>query len=317
MEAVRMEYGQLGRTGLRVSRLSLGTVSLGMEYGIRAPGEYGLPTEEDALSLLRQAMECGVNLFDTAPGYGESERLLGLFLRSNLGCHVATKVSVPKDPDGAASRGSSLRGAVRLSLEDSLRTLRRDPLDVVQIHNATVEVVREGEIADVLLAAKREGKVRFLGASVYTEGEALAVIDAGCFDVIQVAYNLLDQRMAERVFPAAGRSGVGIIVRSALLKGVLTAKGEWLPPGLAPLRLAAERAQDALGGTWRSLEEAALRFCLSSPFVSTVLTGARTGEELERSLAAAEAGPLPQEMMTLTPGFALDDDRLLNPSRWP
>jgi aryl-alcohol dehydrogenase-like predicted oxidoreductase len=292
-------------------------VSLGVEYGIPAPGEYGRPIEEDALSLLRRAAEHGVNLFDTAPGYGESERLLGVFLRSNPGCHVATKVPVPKDASGGVLRGASLRRAVLESLEGSLRALRRDALEVVQIHNATVEVVREGEIADALLAAKREGKVRFLGASVYTEGEAMAVIDAGCFDVIQVAYNLLDQRMAERVFPAAGRSGVGIIVRSALLKGALTAKGEWLPSGLAPLRLAAERAKDALGGTWRSLEEAALRFCLSSPVVSTVLTGARTGEELERSLAAAEAGPLPEELLSLTPGLALDDDRLLNPSRWP
>jgi len=311
-----MEYGQLGRTGMRVSRLSLGTVSLGVEYGIPVPGEYGRPSEEKALLLLRRAAEHGVNLFDTAPGYGESERLLGSFLRSNPGCHVATKVPVPKDATGGVLREISLRRAVRESLEGSLRALRRDALDLVQIHNATVEVVREGEIAGALLAAKREGKVRFLGASVYTEEEALAVIDAGCFDVIQVAYNLLDQRMAERVFPASGRSGVGIIVRSALLKGALTGKGEWLPSGMAPLRLAAERAKDALGGTWGSLEKAALRFCLSSPFVSTVLTGARTVEELEQSLAAAAAGPLPAELLALAPGFALDDDRLLNPSRW-
>lgn len=311
-----MKYGPLGRTGLMVSRVSLGTVSLGIEYGIESPGDHGRPSEADALSLLRNAAEEGINYFDTAPGYGDSERLLGVFLRSNPGCLVATKVPVFKDAGGDQLRGDALRSAVLASLEGSLTELRREALDLVQIHNATVEVVRRGELSDALLDAKRQGKVRFLGASVYTEAEALAVMGAGCFDVLQIAYNLLDQRMTGKVFPAAVRSGVGIVARSAFLKGVLSAKAEWLPPGLAGLRAAAERARDTMAGSWDLLESAALRFCLSAATVSTVLVGPRTSEELGRSLAAAAAGPLPEELLARAACLAMDDERLLNPSLW-
>ncbi len=312
-----MKFGPLGRTGLMVSGLSLGTVSLGIEYGIEAPGGHGRPSEADALSLLRNAAEEGINFFDTAPGYGDSERLLGVFLRSAPGCLVATKVPVFKDAGGDQLRGGALRRAVLASLEGSLTALRREALDVVQIHNATVDVVRRGELSDALLDAKRQGKVRFLGASVYTEAEALAIVGAGCFDVLQIAYNLLDQRMAGKAFPAAERAGVGIVARSAFLKGALSAKAEWLPLGLAGLRAVAERARDAMGGSWEALESAALRFCLSATPVSTVFVGPRTSEELGRSLAAAAAGPLPEELLARAAGLAMDDERLLNPSLWP
>lgn len=312
-----LEYRVLGRTGLKVSAVSLGTVGLGLEYGIRAPGGSCRPPEAEALALLREAAGAGINFFDTAPGYGESERLLGRFLPEAPGCFVATKVPVPKDADGALLGGPAARRAVEASVEASLRALGRNVLDVVQVHNATVEAVSRGEVAEALQSARRQGKVRFLGASVYTGEEALAVIAAGCFDVLQVPYNLLDQRMAEKVFPAAKAAGVGIVVRSAFLKGALTEKARWLPPELAPLKRAAERAAGDFGASWDSLPELALRFCLSDPRVSTTLTGAQSAEELSRSLAAAAAGPLPEELLAKAAGFALSDDRLLNPSRWP
>ncbi|MCL5966100.1 MAG: aldo/keto reductase [Deltaproteobacteria bacterium] len=312
-----MEYRHLGRTDLRVSAISLGTVALGLDYGIRAPGDFGRPPETEALALVRQAVDAGINLFDTAPGYGESERLLGRFLPEAHHCYVATKVPAPKDASGVLLHGAAVHRAVEASLESSLRVLRRDTLDIVQIHNATVETVSRGEFAEALLSARQQGKVRFLGASVYTGEEALAVISAGCFDVVQVPYNLLDQRMAENVFPAANAAGVGIIVRSAFLKGALTEKAQWLPSELAPLRRAAERAARDLGVSWDSLPELALRFCLSDRRVSTILAGAQTAEELSRSLAATTAGPLPEELLARAARLALSDDRLLNPSRWP
>ena len=312
-----MEYRLLGRTDLRGSAISLGTVALGLEYGIRAPGAFGRPPETEALALMRQAADAGINLFDTAPGYGESERIVGRFLAEATNCRVATKVPVPRDSAGCLLAGAAVRRATEASLESSLRVLRRDALDIVQIHNATVEAISRGEIAEALLSARQQGKVRFLGASVYTGEEALAVISAGFFDALQVPYNLLDQRMAENVFPAAKAAGVGIIVRSAFLKGVLTERAQWLPSELAPLRRAAERAAKDFGVSWGSLPEFALRFCLSDPRVSTILTGAQTAEELSRSLAATAVGPLPEDLLARAAGLALSDDRLLDPSRWP
>lgn len=310
-----MEYRPLGNTGLRVSTLALGTVELGLDYGIRVPGQFGRPAEAEAVRLLQQAAEAGINLFDTAPTYGESERLLGRALRPFPHCYIATKVPIPLGPDGPL-RGKPLQEAVRSSLEGSLRALRRDVLDIVQIHNAAVDVIHRGEIAQALLEARRRGRVRFLGVSVYTEAEALAAIESNCFEVVQVAYNVLDQRMAARVFPAAARMGVGVIVRSALLKGALTAKAQWLPPELAKLRQAAGQAKDVLAGDWAALPEMALRFCLSASQVATVLIGVQRPEELTQALAAVKEGSLPQELLARTPTLALTEESWLNPSHW-
>lgn len=289
---------------------------MGVDYGIEAPGEFGRPAEADAIRLLQQAADAGINLFDTAPAYGESERLLGQALRSYPGCYIATKVPVPTDANGGRMHGPPLLRAVQGSMENSLRALQRDVLDIVQIHNAAIDVMAQGEMAGILLEAQRQGKVRFLGASVYGEEAALAAVEAGCFDVIQVAYSVLDQRMAWRVFPVAERAGVGILVRSALLKGALTAKAPWLPPELGELKRAAERARDLLAGSWQSLPEAALRFCLSARPVATVLIGARTAEELRQALAAAEAGALSEEVLARAPALALTEEHWLNPSYW-
>jgi aryl-alcohol dehydrogenase-like predicted oxidoreductase len=311
-----MLYKKLGRTDLSVSVISIGTVSLGVDYGIEVPGEFGRPEEVEAINLLKKAADEGINLFDTAPGYGTSERCLGEALRTRPDCYIATKVTIPHDSDGNILKGCTLTTFINDSLETSMKNLQRDHLDIVQIHNATVPVIHDGSIADCLLAAKDKGQINYIGASAYTEAEALAIIEAGCFDVLQVAYNILDQRMAKQVFPAAKHAGVGIIVRSALLKGVLTGKSEWLPEELSALKTAARKARDTLAGTWDKLPETAVRFCQSASEVSSVLVGVRTNGELLEALNTAQAGSLPQPMLKAAKNLALNDDFLLNPSNW-
>ncbi len=306
----------MGRTNLSVCVLALGTAELGISYGIRKPGQPEYPVRSEATRLLRYAADQGINFFDTAPVYGESEKLLGEALSHRHDCYFATKVSLPEE-DGRVLTGKSLRAGVNSSLEASLKRLNRDWLDIVQIHNATTEVLEQGEIAETLLRARDAGKVRFLGASVYGEEAALAVIKAGSFDVLQSAYNLLDQRMADSIFPAAHQAGIGIICRSALLKGALTERAKWLPEELAPLRQQAAKAMNTLAGSWQRLPQMALRFCLSSSYVDTALVGVCNREELHSAVEAAMAGPLGQDELELASGLALQDENLINPTYWP
>ncbi|MEC4671856.1 MAG: aldo/keto reductase [Nitrospirota bacterium] len=315
----RIARRPLGKSGLTVSEIAFGTVELGLDYGIPAPGEYGRPSSRDAIRLLEEAVESGINLFDTAPvpAYGGTESLLGEVLGGRPDCLFATKVTIPRGATGRLLHGFQFRETVRRSLEHSLKFLRRDVLDIVQIYNPTVECISQGEILEALLEAKQEGKINLVGASVYTEAEALAMIHGGGCDVLQIPYNVLDQRMAGQVFPAAEKAGVGIMIRSAFLKGVLTAKGQWLPAELTPLREAAARVKEGWGGSWESLPEFALRFCLSAPQAATVLVGLRTSRELNQALSSAGLGKLPLHLLDLAQTLSLRDERLLNPSHWP
>ena len=309
-----MEYIQLGATDLRVSRLGVGTAAFGLDrYGITAPGE-GSVDPAEGIANIHRAVEGGVNFFDTAPAYGRSEELLGEALADHKDCWVATKVPIPEKLDEISQ--SELTQRVNKSLDESLRRLRREVLDVVQIHNATVHILQQGNMVSCLERAREAGKLRYLGASVYGEEAALATIRTGKIQILQVALSLLDQRMCEKVIPEARTGGLGVLTRSALLKGALTKRAQWLPPGLQALSRASERAVRELGVRWKSLPSMALRFCLSMEGVHCVLSGVRNSAEVDDCLAACAAGPIAPGLLTKAYGLALSDEFLLNPSHW-
>jgi aryl-alcohol dehydrogenase-like predicted oxidoreductase len=164
--------------------------------------------------------------------------------------------------------------------------------------------------------AREAGKLRYIGASVYGEEAALAAIRTGKIQILQVALSLLDQRMCEKVIPEARTGGLGVLTRSALLKGALTKRAQWLPPGLQALSRASERAVRELGVRWKSLPSMALRFCLSMEGVHCVLSGVRNSAEVDDCLAACAAGPIAPGLLTKAYGLALSDEFLLNPSHW-
>lgn len=309
-----MDYIQLGATDLRVSRLGVGTAAFGLDrYGITAPGE-GSVDPAEGIANIHRAVEGGVNFFDTAPAYGRSEELLGKALADHKDCLVATKVSIPANLDEISQ--SELAQHVNKSLDESLRRLRKEVLDVVQIHNATVHVLQQGNMVSCLERAQEAGKLRYIGASVYGEQAALATIRTGKIQILQVALSLLDQRMCEKVIPEARNGGLGVLTRSALLKGALTKRAQWLPPGLQALSRASERAVRELGTGWESLPSMALRFCLSMEGVHCVLSGVRNSAEVDDCLAACAAGPIAPGLLTKAYGLALTDEFLLNPSHW-
>lgn len=306
-----MEYRQLGRTGLRVSAVAMGCVEIGQDYGICVPGDFGKPDEKSSIELIRMAVDSGVNLFDTAPSYGDSEKVLGDALRNQSNCYIATKVNIPPE-------GRDVFEFINTSINQSCRNLKRECLDVVQIHNATVDTIRHSDIPEILLRLRREGKIKFIGASVYEVKNALEVIRSSCFDVLQIAYNVLDQRMAKEVLSLALNNGVGIIVRSSYLKGILTPKVRYLPPECAPLKKYSEKIKEMMNiPTWEELASFALRFCLSNPDIDSVIVGIRTKTELEAALDVEEKGQLPEAAYEEAQKLGLKDEYRLNPANWP
>jgi len=293
----------------------VGTVELGMDYGIRAPSDFNFPAESESIHLVRTATELGINLFDTAPSYNQSEVILGKALTNGYSCYVATKVTLP-DADEVSRDVSEFDAVVMNSLQQSLCNLQLNTLDIVQIHNATTETFAGNIVAQTLGKAKEQGLVRFIGVSVYDESVALAAIESGTVDVLQIPFSILDQRPLARVLQIAKKANVGVMGRSVLLKGVLTPKARYLPKYLSPLFEAADRIRSALDISWEELPEIAIRYCLGVEGIDTVLLGVRVQSELETALDAVEAGPLPEVEMAFLQDLKLDDEKLLHPGYW-
>ncbi len=314
-----MRYRKLGRTGLRVSEVSLGTVELGMEYGLKEDGESSVPAETDARNLLNRAIDSGVNFIDTAALYGNSEEIIGRALKGRRSEYALATKCMHRLDEGVDYDES--RQSIAESIDRSLSRLQTDCIDLLQVHgrdllDVELRMIRDGEVMDEMEKARKAGKIRFTGYSSYSEEAALAAIEDGRWDTLQIACNILDRRYLKRVVPEACMRGVGIIVRSALLKGALTDKSRFMPERLKPLVDHIDRLVDVQSTTRYSLPEMALRFVLSIPDISTVIVGADRLEYLEKAVAASDGEGLGEEILVRLEDMALDDPYLLNPGNW-
>jgi aryl-alcohol dehydrogenase-like predicted oxidoreductase len=212
--------------------------------------------------------------------------------------------------------GINLKSHVESSVIASLKNLQRDYIDILQVHNLTVEALSKTDITEILAEIKKNGMARFIGATVYSEAESLAMLETEKYDSLQPAFSILDQRQSTIALPAAKAAGVGVMARSSLLKGALTPKGRWLPDELNGLRQAVEDVVLQLKCSWKELPEIATRYCLSMPFIDSILIGVRTREELTAALEAERKWVLDTELLAKGAALGLSDENLLNPSKW-
>ncbi len=320
-----MRYRSLGKTGLQVSELSLGTVALGMPYGLGARSKQSSgaikgvapPSDTDATRLIQHAIEQGINFFDTARDYGNSEEILGRALRSERqNLLIATKISC-HDAGGKLLPKSTLVQHMSDSLHTSLSLLQTDYVDLLMLHNATVELLENSPALETLRSFQAQGKARYLGASTYGL-EAPRIAIGKPFDALQVAFNILDQRMADEIFPLATAAGIGVIVRSVFLKGALTPSIDYFPPHLGRLKTYSEAVKQGAAKSKPAMNriEAALKFVLAQAEISTALLGTRDIAELDFALAVARGEILSADLLARFKELRCDEPDLLDPSRW-
>ena len=294
-----MKTRPLGKTGLQVTELALGGLFVS-SYG----GEY-----EQAKAAIDRALELGVNYIDTAPGYGNSEEVLGKALEGVKATYVmSTKLGGRPQPFKPQDRDGLLK-----SVEESLRLLKRDHIDILMIHepdrpgqyNWWADPVHfDGPVMDVLADLKRQGIIRFIGLGGTTVYELPHIINTGRFDVVLTAFNysLLWREATLEVLPAAKKQGMGIVVGSPLQQGALARRydeevkhgARWLSSPRRAQYIALYNFLDELG---LPLSEVGLRFVISNPDISCTLMGARSRQEVEQNIAAVEKGPLPADVL--------------------
>ena len=211
-----MNYRPLGRTGLKVSDVSFGAWAIG--------GAWGHVSEKDALTALHKAIDCGVNFLDTADVYGDgrSERFIAQLKKVRKDeIIVATKAGrrLPKQTVEGYSR-QNLTGWI----EDSLKNLATDTLDLVQLHCPPTELYGHAEVFAILDDLVKAGKIRYYGVSVEKIEEAIKALNFPNVQTVQIIFNCFRQRPAETFFPLAKQKQVGILARVPLASGLLTGK---------------------------------------------------------------------------------------------
>ncbi len=271
-----MERHPFGTTGLSVSPLGFGAGHIGRDWQQQA----------DADAVLDAVLDAGVTFLDTARDYGASEQRLGDWLaRRRPDVVVSTKVGfdVPGHRDWSAA-------AVRIGVEEALRTLRVDVLDVVFLHSCSLEELQHGEAVEALLACRDEGLVRVPGYSG-ENAELQWAVQAGVFGALQTSVNLADQHSRREVLGEAARRGLGVVAKRPLANAAwrhderpVGVYGESYWERLHDLGLQPE--VDDWAGT-------ALRFAAYSPGVSTAIVGSARPENIAAVAAAARRGPLP------------------------
>lgn len=278
-----------------VSEIGFGT------WGISGRG-YGPTDDNESIRTLHKALGFGINLIDTADSYGNghSEELIGKVLKER-GDHdtiIATKFGWDfYRADGI--RSNLKRDYINLALEKSLKRLGRDWIDIYQVHNSKPDSIVSNGVYETLDELKKQGKIRFYGVSATYIDDGIKAIASGKPDVIQVKYNLLEQRAEKAIFPIAIHKKIGIIVREPLACGLLTGKYDaqsifpksdhrrgWHRNFLEDT----ERKVRKLGFLKcpeKTLTQAAISFILSQEAVSSVIPGSKTVKQLCENVGAS------------------------------
>ncbi|MFN3323054.1 MAG: aldo/keto reductase [Bryobacteraceae bacterium] len=310
-----MRFRELGRTGIQVSEIGFGAWGIGGKQWLGG-------SDNESLAALRRALDLGCNFIDTALAYGDghSEELVGQVAReAGERIYIATKVP-PMNRLWPARPGISIDQVfpydyILRSTEQSLRNLRRDFIDLQQLHVWNPEWIDRDDWRRAFEDLKRSGKVRAVGISInnHDPDSALELVRSGLIDAVQVIYNIFDQTPEQNLFPLVQQMNVGVLARVPLdegsLTGTITAATQFDPDDFRAYyfrdgrkreveqrvkRLIEDLAPLNLPGT---LPEIALRFCLSHPAVSTVIPGMRKVRNVESSCSVSDMGPLDQRTL--------------------
>jgi aryl-alcohol dehydrogenase-like predicted oxidoreductase len=312
-----MQYRTFGRLGWQVSSIGFGAWAIG--------GSWGAQSEDDSVKALHTALDLGCNFIDTAQVYGDgrSERIIAQVLSERRCAHpndrvyVATKVPPATPGEWPPSPHDRIDDRypekyLRERLERSLRDLKTDCIDVVQLHSWTRAWNRQPTALDTLRRFQKEGKLLGIGISTpeHDQNSLTDLMRGGWLDAVQVIYNVFDQEAQAEFFPAAQENNVGVIVRVALdesaLGGKLTPQTKFAPDDFRANYFAGDRltrtiarvekVRKVVGDKEGDLPTVALKFALKPEAVSTVIPGIRNVDQATRNCAVSDRPPLSEAL---------------------
>lgn len=294
-----MEKRTLGSTGLQVTVIGFGAMTIG--------GVFGPVDDAESNRALHQAIDCGMNFIDTSDAYGtgHSESVIGRFLKERKdrgGILILTKGG----NNMTTGKTEFTPGYIGKALEESLKRLGVERIDLYQLHNPAVSNMQAEDSYALLEKAKADGKIRHWGVSLNTVEECDLAARQERPAVMQMEYNVINQEAAPS-FARAKKAGLGVISRVPLKRGFLSgrideafefAEGDrrkriLSPDNIRKFQTQLRRVQEVAAQLGATPAEAAIRFCVSNPDVSCVIPGIRTSEQSRQNAKSCE--PLPPE----------------------
>lgn len=298
----------------KLSAFSLGTVQLGMAYGL---GEFAVkPSKDDAFALLNCAINGGVNVLDTANNYGDSEQIIGEWLATlpqDKRPFIVTKIG-PFDH----SSDETLRADIIAQTEGCLQALGVSTLDVLMVHSFADYEKNPDTVRAMFDELKASGKIRYSGLSVYSEDDYFAVAQSG-FDAVQIPLNVFDWRQIESGgIKAIADAGIAIFARSVFLQGLVFLSPDTLDERMTFCRPYLKKYLDLCREFNVSPAVLALSYVLSVSGVISVVLGCQIAPQVKDNLSLIEqVRPLTEtELSTLREAFVDIDPRVVDPRKW-
>ncbi len=295
-----------------LQKIGLGTVQFGREYGIA--NRRGMASRGELAAILRLASEAGVRVLDTAPGYGESESLLGELLPKRTAFRLVTKTPVGEPIESAEDAARVVADGMR----DSLKRLRVQSVYGLLEHRPERLLGEHGDAVFAAMAALRsDGTVQRVGVSVYSQEQLDAIVARHAIDLVQLPVSVFDQRLLRSGhLSALRRAGVEVHARSVLLQGVVGMAPDALPDFLARMNSPLRRLAELADQNRLTPVAAAIAFVHNLPEVDVVLCGVEDQVQLREILHASQQG-IDEKMKAGFEDLAVYDPALIDPSRWP
>jgi len=299
--------------GISLSQMMLGTVQFGMPYGIA--NQTGQPEYRDVVAIVDAAVSGGVNCFDTAAAYGQSEEILGRALKELGISHkvaVVTKVRPLTSEELANPRLAE--SAIQASIELSLQRLQLDCLPIVLFHREC-----DAKFLDILAGLRDEGKLKHFGVSCGNiPGTAADFVSGGHASALQIPANIVDHRhFRSGIIQNSVSQNVAIFIRSVYLQGLLAMAEETIPDKLRGILPERQRLTSIAEDSGLSLMELALRYILTSLGITSVLTGVETLEQVEQNLLTFARGRLSEDILSAIHQDVTElPEVIITPSMW-
>lgn len=278
-----------------VTFIGFGALEIGRDWGLGSGKETRRPDDEEAKYVLENVLDIGINLVDTASAYHRSEERIGKYISHRRKDYLLASKCGEHNDEPRTFYDFSYK-AIKESIDRSLKLLKTDVIDIMQIHFGpeAKEVIDRGETVGAMKDARREGKIRFLGASI--DGElATRCINSGDFEIMQMAYSLLDRTNEENI-KLASKNGIGVFIRSGLAAGKLTAR---VIPHLDEDFAGKEAVKKMLAlvnNDGDMLATLALEFLYRNKGISSVLVGSKKIEHIRSNFNLLEQ-PVAEEIL--------------------